>query len=478
MSRPLAAALAACLLLSGCASTPRPVDPFGAKPPASPYKELTLALMISQNTKDAIEYGRMGRKWARRLGGWDFDPEGLFEDISGMLQRDFKKVFLARRLKDAAASGADVVAVVDIRSPKFQIDLRYAWLMNPITFPIGVLVNMCLLHPGVITVDNGAIFLTPNGRQLESLRVVHIQRRTGRMDVKIRDAYLQARYDLERELLASEPLRNYAEAVRAKGAAAANAGFSAIRSDVDRPAFLHPVEEDLFAVVVGVEAYDHSPRAAFAERDAQAVLDNLLALGYPRRNIAYAVGTAAGRAAVEKYVESWLPERVGKKSRVLFYFAGHGAPDVESGERYLLPSDGDPRFLASTGYPLKRLYEKLAGQKARQVVVLLDAGFSGTGGRSVLPKGARPLVMEVKNAVPANLSVLTAAAASEKAGAATAQGHGLFTYHFLKALQSEEGKAKLKELRSLAAKAVADAARRENREQTVRLIGDGGVKLR
>jgi len=60
-----------------------------------------------------------------------------------------------------------------------------------------------------------------------------------------------------------------------------------------------------------------------------------------------------------------------------------------------LPIDGDPQYLEDTAYPINRLYEKLNSINAKQVIVAIDACFSGAGGRSVLAKGTRPLVMEV-----------------------------------------------------------------------------------
>jgi len=75
----------------------------------------------------------------------------------------------------------------------------------------------------------------------------------------------------------------------------------------------------------------------------------------------------------------------------------------------MVPFDGDPNYLAVTGYPLKRLYENLGKLPVAEVTVVLDAYFSGSGGRSVIAKGARPLVMST-TAVPVakNMAVLSA----------------------------------------------------------------------
>jgi len=250
----------------------------------------------------------------------------------------------------------------------------------------------------------------------------------------------------------------------------------AYSSDVDSPTYRVAPSSDSFALVIGVENYASLPKAEFAARDAQAVRAHLESLGYPPRNTIVLTDSQAARSSVQKYVETWLPKVVGAGSRVFVYFAGHGAPDPETGQTYLLPWDGDPKFLADTGYPLKQLYAKLDALPAKRVIVALDACFSGAGGRSVLPTGARPLVTKVDTAKGAagRLVVFSAAAADEITGTAPGQGHGLFTYYFLKGLNGaappEGGAVTVQQLYDYLAPNVEDAARRDNRDQTPQLL--------
>ncbi len=251
---------------------------------------------------------------------------------------------------------------------------------------------------------------------------------------------------------------------------------AAVRSDVDEPRRRFPERPDDFALVVGIEKYSDLPDASFAERDARAVKEHLLALGVPERNVIHLAGDKAGRSALAKYLELWLPRNVTAKGRLFFYFSGHGAPDVKTGQAYLVPWDGDANFLEATGYPVSRLYEKLHALKAREVVVALDACFSGAGGRSVLAKGARPLVTKVDaGTVPADLTVLAAASEDEITSALDEQGHGIFTYYLLKGLGGAaadgSGVVTAKGLFDYLRPKVQDAARRQNREQTPVLRG-------
>jgi uncharacterized caspase-like protein len=175
-----------------------------------------------------------------------------------------------------------------------------------------------------------------------------------------------------------------------------------------------------------------------------------------------------------------LQNRVEKDGTVFVYYSGHGAPNPKSGEAFLVPYDGDPTFLDATAYPLKRLYESLGKLPAKEIVVVLDACFSGAGGRSVIAKGMRPVGLSVENPVLAsgNTLVLAASAGDQISSTYEQKGHGLLTYFFLKGLQGEADQNKddaieLKELYSYLKPQVERVARREfNNEQTPQLLGN------
>jgi len=146
------------------------------------------------------------------------------------------------------------------------------------------------------------------------------------------------------------------------------------------------------------------------------------------------------------------------------------------------PTFGDPNFLENTGYPTKRLYEKLSALKAKEIIVAMDACFSGSGGRSVLAKGARPLVMKVDSAaVPQNLTVFAAASGDQITSTLEDKGHGTFTYYFLKGLsggaKDASGRVMSTALYDYLKPKVQDAARRQNRDQQPVLHAAGDREL-
>jgi Caspase domain len=254
-------------------------------------------------------------------------------------------------------------------------------------------------------------------------------------------------------------------------------------SDVDTVPREEPQQrQNAYAVVIGIEQYrEKLPKADFAERDAKLMGEYLTkVLGYQAENVEVRLNEKAARSDLEKYLEFWLPNRVEKDASVFFYFAGHGAPNPKTGEAYLFPYDGDPTFLDSTGYPLRRLYEKMANLPAAEVVVVLDTCFSGAGGRSVVAKGIRPVGLSVENPILAsgNTVVLAASAGDQVASTYEQGGHGLLTYFFLKGLQGDadqnkDGTIELAEVYSYLKPQVERVARREfNNEQTPQLLGN------
>ncbi len=271
----------------------------------------------------------------------------------------------------------------------------------------------------------------------------------------------QSRSSMQDELAAISRKLEALEAAQAKPAP------PQIHSDVDAPGYQFAQDPRKFALVVGIENYKSLPSARFALRDAQAMRRFLLASGYPPSHIAYLTGDDASRAAIAAYVESWLPRNSGRNSEIFVYFAGHGAPDIRSGEAYLVPWDGDPDYLSQTGYALNSLYAALSRLKARRIIVALDSCFSGAGGRSVLPQGARPLVTRVDGLAPGShaLAVMSAAASNEIAGVDSGQGHGLFTYYLLKGLKTFQGQIGLPDLYDYLKPHVERQARLDNRSQ-------------
>ncbi|UFS71719.1 caspase family protein [Geomonas sp. RF6] len=241
-----------------------------------------------------------------------------------------------------------------------------------------------------------------------------------------------------------------------------------------------------FAIIVGVEKYRSDlPPADYAANDATAVYNYATrVMGYPAKNVVLLTNDKATKSDFEKYFGRWLSNNVTPKSEVLVYYSGHGAPNTKDGTSFLVPYDADPAFIEETGYPLKKLYGQLSALKAKSVVVALDSCFSGYGGRSVIPKGTRPLVLtsEKEAQLGKNVAVMTATSTNQVSSTYKEKAHGLFTYFFLKSIKESAQKGRKPcELQALFKDIqpnVMDLARKQNNvEQTPQLIySDGSVK--
>lgn len=249
---------------------------------------------------------------------------------------------------------------------------------------------------------------------------------------------------------------------------------SPVPSDVDAiPDFKAAPRPDALAVVIGIENYQALPTSDYSTNDARMVHGYLAALGFQPRNIELLVDQRATKSSLEKVLEVWLPNRATRASTVFVYFSGHGAPDPATGEGFIVPYDGDPNYLGVTGYSLKRLYESLGRIETKETIVVLDSCFSGAGGRSVLARGTRPLVMAAASGpLPSRMAVLSATQGSQISTSAPDKRHGVLTYFFLKALQA--GKKDLADIYTFIRPRVEDAAKELNVQQVPSLTPEPG----
>jgi len=253
------------------------------------------------------------------------------------------------------------------------------------------------------------------------------------------------------------------------------------KADVDViPQRISKTKQNAYAIVIGIEDYRQNlPKADYALNDSKIVTEYLTKImGYPEENVATLENDRAALGDFVKYFEKWLPNNVEKGGTVFVYYSGHGAPNPKTGDAYLVPYDGDPSFIDQTGYSLKRMYEALGKLPAKKIIVALDSCFSGAGGRSVVAKGARPLVMNLQDdmALPRNMTVLSASSGEQISSTYNEKGHGLFTYFLLKGIKNQDvvkqdGSIAVYELFSYLKPQVERIARKQyNNEQTPQLI--------
>ncbi|MCA9620716.1 MAG: caspase family protein [Myxococcales bacterium] len=240
-------------------------------------------------------------------------------------------------------------------------------------------------------------------------------------------------------------------------------------------------QRDAYALIVGVEKYrDVKSPATGAERDAKLFAEVATkTMGIPSEHVRVAVGDRATKGDIEKHVD-WIVANVPQGGRIYLYFSGHGAPDGAQGTPYLLPYDGDPAALDRTALPLQQLLERLEASKAKEAVAFVDTCFSGAGGRSVLPEGARPLVRVKKTTAPARVALLSASSGEQISGPSADKKNGVFTQFVAQGIGNAEadadgdGVVTLAELATWVKPRVEREARKQGRDQTPELSTPAG----
>lgn len=232
-------------------------------------------------------------------------------------------------------------------------------------------------------------------------------------------------------------------------------------------------------VVIGVERYSLPglPAADFARRDASAVAEYLRArMGMMPENSKVLSDQSATKADIDKALGGWLRARADAESTVFIYFSGHGAPDVEAQRSYLMPYDGDPSYLPDTAVSVADLIRTAAALPSRDVRIILDSCFSGRGLRSVVKRGARPLVaVRDVDAVGSNTILITASAGDQIGASKIEAQHGLLTYYFVRGVlgegsSAEDGLVRTTALYDFIRRHVESDARLQNVVQTPQIF--------
>lgn len=233
------------------------------------------------------------------------------------------------------------------------------------------------------------------------------------------------------------------------------------------------VDPNAYALVIGIEKYRQEgiPVVDFAARDARTMQSYLTgAMGFDPKNVLAITDERATRTDFDKALR-WLGNRTGAESRVFVFYAGHGAPNPATGEGYLMPYESDPNYLEETAFPAAKLYAAVAKLGAKDATIVLDACFSGLGGRSLIAQGARPLVNVRAAKAPAGVTVLSAAQSNQISASDRERRHGLLTSYLFEALHGGadadgDGRLMTGEVYAFVRAGVERAARLQNLEQT------------
>lgn len=251
---------------------------------------------------------------------------------------------------------------------------------------------------------------------------------------------------------------------------------------------------DSIGIVIGNKSYKQTVPVDFAHNDADAMREFLSgSLGFRDNNI-FVVKDATlnefnqvfGSDRNPQSGRLWRAVKEGR-SNVFVYFSGHGVPDLQTRQPFLLPSDGNPNQ-GESGVSLDTLYRNLELVKRkigpnRQVVVMIDACFTGETGRrgETLLAVSAPGFTPAKPRTGSDIIKLIATSAASPANWDQENKLGLFTSRFLLGVaglaRASDSKPELTwtDLRRFVIEKVAESARRDTGREQVPEIDEASI---
>ncbi len=219
-------------------------------------------------------------------------------------------------------------------------------------------------------------------------------------------------------------------------------------SDIDKDIPVTTTCNDTtFVIIIANENYQEESKVEFAINDGETFKEYCIkTFGIPENHI------KLRKDATLNNIHStmdWLRsittiEKYKDRAKIIFYYAGHGFPDEATGHTFILPSDGKGN-MTNTGLCLSKLYLDLSLLPVNNIIVFMDACFSGAqrGGGMIVSARGVAIKAKVENPIGKNMTIFSAATGDETAYPYKKENHGLFTYFLLKAIKDTKGKCTL-----------------------------------
>lgn len=226
-----------------------------------------------------------------------------------------------------------------------------------------------------------------------------------------------------------------------------NIQVASLTAEVDKNIPSNPIKHpDRYALIIGNEDYSSRQRGlgtevdvAFAVNDAKIFKEYCVnTLGVEEKNVFLLTNATAGEMHQRIELVSQILSRLGSKGELIFYYAGHGFPDENTKEPYLIPVDVTATNL-SAAIKLNDVYKKFSQTGSKRITVFLDACFTGGGRESGLLAARGVKVRPREEIVSGNMVIFAATSEDQSALPYKDKQHGMFTYFLLKKLQETKG---------------------------------------
>ncbi len=196
--------------------------------------------------------------------------------------------------------------------------------------------------------------------------------------------------------------------------------------------------EQSWAVVIGINDYQHVEALGYARADADAMASALADVGFPSDHVFTLMDGQATRQNIQDLLSGDLARQVGPNDRLLVFFAGHGQDHTAPSGRkmgYFVPVDGNPEYLASRCISMGdvELWSDLI--PAKHILYVMDCCYSGlaaTREAGLKPQHANYIAEITRRPVR---QIITAGRADERV--IEDAGHGVFTRALVRALRGD-----------------------------------------
>ena len=224
--------------------------------------------------------------------------------------------------------------------------------------------------------------------------------------------------------------------------------------DIDIPS-TNEKQTHTYALIIGNEDYStyqtdlsSEVNVDFAINDAQIFKSYCeKTLGIPSKQIKLLTNATYGQMSQGVEWIKNLADVENGSAKLIFYYSGHGLPDEQTKQGYLIPVDVSGNNVKN-GIALKKVYDALSEFPSERATVFLDACFSG-GARNeslVAMKGLK--IRPKEEDVSGNTVVFASSSGNESSAVYREKQHGYFTYYLLKKLQESKGEVDYKTLDS------------------------------
>lgn len=222
---------------------------------------------------------------------------------------------------------------------------------------------------------------------------------------------------------------------------------ASLSSNVDRNIPVNILDHpERWALIIGNEEYTkYQPsiegeiNVDFARNDARVFKEYLInTFGFIEDQVILLLDATKGEMEQKIDLITKLSSKYGSTSEIVFYYAGHGLPDENTRESFLIPVDITGSNFKS-GIKLSDLYNKLGQADASKITVFLDACFSGGSRKGALLASRSVSIKPKKEVLTGNMVVFTASSNTQASLPYRQKYHGMFTYFLLKKFQETRG---------------------------------------